>query len=75
MNKFVRFFLSGRASAKSLLENPGGRIITSLRVVGLVLAIALSCGSAWAQKDTGVIAGTVTDASGRDRRGRESQSD
>jgi len=64
VNKFVRFFLSGRASAKSLLENPGGGIITSLRVVGLVLAIALSCVSSWAQKDTGVIAGTVKDASG-----------
>src|SRR5271154_6656810 len=64
VNKFVRFFLSGRPSAKSLLENPGGRIITSLRVVGLVLAIALFCGSSWAQKDTGVIVGTVTDASG-----------
>jgi len=64
VNKLVRFFPSGRASAKGLLENPGGGITASLRVVGLLLAIALSCGSSWAQKDTGVIAGTVTDASG-----------
>src|SRR3984957_15693738 len=64
VNKFVRFFLSGRACAKSLLAHSGSRITTSLRVVGLLLAIALSCGSSWAQKDTGVIAGTVKDASG-----------
>ncbi len=64
VNKFVRFTLSGRAGAKGLLERPGGRITTSLRCIGLVLAIALSCGSSQAQKDTGVIAGTVKDASG-----------
>jgi hypothetical protein len=64
VNKFVRLILSGRASAKRLLEHPGGRTSTGLRVVVLILAIALSCLSSWAQKDTGVIAGTVKDASG-----------
>ena len=39
-------------------------MITSLRVAGFLVALLFSCGGAWAQKDTGVIAGTVKDASG-----------
>ena len=64
MNKLVRCFLSGWASPKKRPEHSDSRITTSLRVAGLLLALLLSCGNAWAQKDTGVIAGTVRDASG-----------
>ncbi|MFZ0085253.1 MAG: carboxypeptidase-like regulatory domain-containing protein, partial [Candidatus Acidiferrales bacterium] len=35
-----------------------------LRVAGMLLALMLSCMSARGQKDTGAIAGTVTDSSG-----------
>ena len=64
MNKLVGILLSGWASPNKRVEHSDGRISMGLRVAGFLLALLLSCGSAWAQKDTGVIAGTVKDASG-----------
>jgi hypothetical protein len=50
---------------KETLNRPSRGISRCRFVVSLLLTLLFTFTSAWAQKDTGAIAGTVTDASGR----------
>ncbi|MFZ0968677.1 MAG: carboxypeptidase-like regulatory domain-containing protein [Candidatus Acidiferrales bacterium] len=50
---------------KETLKRPSRGISRCRFVVSLLLTLLFTFTSAWAQKDTGAIAGTVTDASGR----------
>ncbi|MGA8405641.1 MAG: TonB-dependent receptor [Candidatus Acidiferrales bacterium] len=64
MNKFIRGFLLSGANPENFLARPAKHAIAGMRAAAILVALILSSGSAWAQKDTGVIAGTVRDASG-----------
>ena len=64
MNKFIRRFLLNRDRTEDFVAPTAKRGTTGMLAVGFLFALILCCGSAWGQKDTGVIAGTVRDASG-----------
>src|SRR5579863_1064207 len=64
VNNVIRRFLFNRDVRGNFLANLAQRGKIGLRALGFLFALILCCGSAWAQKDTGVIAGTVRDASG-----------
>ena len=64
MNKFIRGFLLSGANPETFLARPAKHAIAGMRAAAMLVALMLCCGNAWAQKDTGVIAGTVRDASG-----------
>ena len=64
MNNVIHRFLLSRANPENLLKDRATRATTTMRAAALLFALILFCSTAWGQKDAGVIAGTVRDASG-----------